>query len=145
VVEILDETNRYERTEQLAAAVADLVTEVGDGGAGITIVLVGDGAMRERNRRDRGIDAPTDVLSYPTTEPDDTGFPAVPHLGDIFVSLDTASRQARERGHPLEVEVLVLAAHGLTHLRGFDHPDEASWSEFHRAQERIVALAERSA
>jgi len=81
------------------------------------------------------------VLSYPTAEPDDAGFPAVPHLGDIFISLDTAARQAEERGVGLEQEVLVLAAHGLTHLRGFDHTSEAAWEPFRAAERRIVRLA----
>jgi probable rRNA maturation factor len=145
VVEILDETNRYARAEPLAAAVAALLADYGVVEVGVTIVLLDDDAMRERNLADRGIDAPTDVLSYPTNEPDDEDYPRIPHLGDIFVSLDTAARQAHERGHPLETEVLVLAAHGLMHLRGHDHPDDASWAAFRRAQNRIVELAELSA
>ena len=143
-VEILDETQRYPRAEadRLELGMSGLLAELGEGAREVTVVLVDDGAIRLRNARDRGVDSATDVLSYPTGEPDDRGFPAVAHLGDIFISLDTAARQARERGHTLEHEVLVLAAHGLTHLRGFDHVDEAAWAPFRAAEARIVELAD---
>lgn len=140
-VEILDETQRYRPVDRLERALSALLAELGSEGRDLTVVLIGDVAMHQRNARDRGVDAPTDVLSYPTAEPDDAGFPAVPHLGDIFISLDTAARQAEERGVGLEQEVLVLAAHGLTHLRGFDHTSQAAWEPFRAAERRIVRLA----
>lgn len=142
MVEILDETNRFRHAEQLGSALSALLARVEAAGRGITVVLLDDDAMRERNRAHRGIDESTDVLSYPTWEPEDVGMPAVAHLGDVFISLDTAERQARERGHDPLVEVLVLAAHGVTHLRGFDHPTAAAWGEFRSAEDLIVALHE---
>lgn len=105
----------------------------------MTVVLLGDEAMAQRNVTDRGVAGPTDVLSYPASEPDDVGVPEVAHLGDVLIDLDAAARQAPEHDHGLTEEVLVLAAHGLTHLRGFDHPDEASWEPFLDAQRRILA------
>jgi len=140
-VEILDETQRYRPLERLEHALSALLAELGSEGQDLTVVLIGDVAMHERNARDRGVDAPTDVLSYPTAEPDDVGFPPIGHLGDIFISLDTAARQAHERGIALEREVMVLAAHGLTHLRGFDHTSEAAWEPFRAAERRILSLA----
>lgn len=86
----------------------------------VTVVLVGDRAIRQLKRETWGEDAPTDVLSFPTYEPGDPFMP--PHLGDIFISLDTALRQAEARGHSLTREVALLASHGLTHLVGHDHP-----------------------
>ena len=78
------------------------------------------GAQPRRPRRRR----PTDVLSYPT-RPDDSGFPQVPHLGDVLIS--PRRRSGRQAGRVLlHAEVLTLAAHGLAHLRGFDHQTEAS-------------------
>jgi probable rRNA maturation factor len=140
-VEILDETQRYRPLERLERALSALLAELGSEGQDLTVVLVDDVAMHERNARDRGVDAPTDVLSYPTVEPDDVGFPSIDHLGDIFISLDTAARQAHERGTALDCEVMVLAAHGLTHLRGFDHTSEAAWEPFRAAERRILSLA----
>lgn len=107
----------------------------------LSVVLLDDEAMRAANEADRGVEGPTDVLSYPTWEPEDVGMPRIAHLGDVLVGLDVAARQAPEHGHDLVAEVLVLAAHGLTHLRGFDHPDEASWAPFRAAERRILELA----
>ena len=141
MVEILGETDRFPAPERLRAALEALLGEEGLEGREVTVVLLGDAAMRERNEADRGVTGPTDVLSYPSWEPDDVGVPRVPHLGDILVGLDVAARQAPEHGHDLVAEVLVLAAHGLTHLRGYDHPDEAAWAPFHAAQRRVLELA----
>jgi probable rRNA maturation factor len=60
-------------------------------------------------------------------------------LGDIVISLDTAARQAPEHGHSLERELLFLASHGLLHLLGWDHPDDASLAAMLERQERLLA------
>ena len=60
-------------------------------------------------------------------------------LGDIVISLDTAARQAPEHGHSLEQELLFLASHGLLHLVGWDHPDDASLAAMLARQERLLA------
>lgn len=141
MVEILDETRRFAPSDLLRDALERLMAELGLQRRSVTVVLLDDAAMRDHNRRDRGVDAATDVLSYPTGEPDDAGVPTVAHLGDVLVGLDTAVRQAPEHGLDAFQEVLVLAAHGLTHLRGLDHPDEAHWRPFLDAQRRILELA----
>ncbi len=141
-VEILDETRRFRRAERLRRALEALLAELGLGGRDLTVVLLDDDAIALRNAVDRGVEGPTDVLSYPTWEPDDAdSFPLVDHLGDILISIDTAARQAVEHAHAPLAEVMVLAAHGLTHLRGFDHDTEAAWIPFRQAQERILELA----
>lgn len=140
-VEVLDETSRFPRAERLAAALEAYMDAEGMGDREATVVLLDDAAIAERNERDRGVDGPTDVLSYPTFEPEGAWFPPVPHLGDVLIGLDTAARQAAERGQPLEDEVLVLAAHGITHLTGLDHQDDDGWRPFLRAQERVLAVA----
>ncbi len=117
----------------------------------VTLVLIGDRAMRRLKREAWGEDATTDVLSFPSYVPGDPFVP--PHLGDIFISLDTAARQAEARGVDLGREVALLASHGLTHLMGFDHPharglgyEEGAvgpeWDPFHtawRAAQRELA------
>ncbi|ADI13580.1 rRNA maturation RNase YbeY [Truepera radiovictrix] len=143
MIEILAE-RPYPFRKRLQAVVTALKAELGAGDKELTIVLVDDPKIRELNRAHRGEDAPTDVLSYPLAEPDDAGFPEVPHLGDIVISLDTAARQAAAQGHTLELEVVTLAAHGLTHLLGFDHPTEEAWTTFRQNQARAAALLERS-
>lgn len=141
-VELIDETGRFRSPEVVLAALAALGTELGAEGRSVTVVLVDDDTIAARNVADRGVAGPTDVLAYPLHEPDDAGTPSVPHLGDALISLDTAERQARENGHDLQTEVLVLAAHALQHLLGFDHTDAAGWAPFRAAQSRVVALAQ---
>ncbi|MDZ7800718.1 MAG: rRNA maturation RNase YbeY [Trueperaceae bacterium] len=143
MVEILDETERFPAPERLRNALQALLDEGGLSSKEVTVVLLDDAAMTRHNERDRGASGPTDVLSYPSFEPDDVGrgVPEVAHLGDVLIGVDVAARQAAHHGHDLAAEVLVLAAHGLTHLRGLDHATEAAWAPFHAAQRRILELA----
>jgi probable rRNA maturation factor len=102
----------------------------------VTIALVSDRRMRALNRRYRGIDRPTDVLSFlasPPTEAHPTRGPVrspsrrqgmradAAHLGDIVIARGVARRQAAEAGHAERTEWRVLALHGLLHLLGHDH------------------------
>ena len=144
-VEILDETHRFRQADTVRLALEALLAEEGSHDREVSLVLVDDATIAARNARDRGVEGATDVLSYPTAEPDDIGFPQVPHLGDIFISLDTAERQAAAHGHDVMREVLVLAAHGLTHLRGHDHADDEAWAPFRRAERRVLELADAAA
>lgn len=97
--------------------------------AEVTVSLVGDGEVRELNRRYRGRDEATDVLSFPLREraPAGEGPGIAPAegapllLGDVVISLDTAARQAAAYGHSLERELAFLAVHGVLHLLGYDH------------------------
>lgn len=141
-VEILDETGRFRRRDALRRALAALGGELGAAEREMTLVLVDDGVIAAMNEAHRGVAGPTDVLSYPLHEPDDVGMPVVSALGDVVVSLETAARQAREHGHATWREVLVLAAHGLLHLLGDDHPDAAGRARFEAVQARALALAD---
>ena len=104
----------------------------------ICIVLTDDERMRALKNQHWGENATTDVLSFPAWEPGDPFVPSV--LGDIVISLPTAKAQAESRGHSLEVEVCVLAAHGLTHLLGFDHRDAAEWKPFHAIEREVLEM-----
>jgi len=114
------------------------MAELGVGDKAVTVILTGDRRLRALKRAWWGEDEATDVLSFPHYEPGDPFLP--PHLGDIWISLDTAGRQAEARGASLGEEVLVLAAHGLWHLLGHDHEKEEDWEGFRRVQERILTL-----
>ncbi len=99
--------------------------------ATISVLLCGDARMRRLNREFRGIDRPTDVLSFPV---DDPGL-----LGDVAIDVPYARRQARRRGHALDREVQLLLAHGVLHLLGHDH--ETDDGEMFRLQRRLVTRA----
>ncbi|GAP10874.1 probable rRNA maturation factor YbeY [Bellilinea caldifistulae] len=87
-----------------------------------TIVLTDDETLRELNSQHLGIDAPTDVLSFPADEfdPDEQ----TTYIGDVVISVPRAREQAKTAGHPLENEISLLVVHGLLHLLGYDHDVE---------------------
>lgn len=106
----------------------------------VALTFVHDIEMRALNRAWRQKDRPTDVLSFSAQE----GEPMPGHeqvLGDLVISVDTARRQARELGHPLEVEVAVLVAHGLCHLAGLDHERGADSARVQAACEQALLAA----
>jgi probable rRNA maturation factor len=94
----------------------------------VTIAFVSDKKIRELNRQFRGIDRPTDVLSFPTDQ-------APAELGDIAISVETAVRQARENHLTLNGEIAQLILHGLLHLCGYDH--ETDNGEMNRLELRL--------
>ncbi|KAG2429570.1 hypothetical protein HXX76_010805 [Chlamydomonas incerta] len=108
----------------------------------LSLVLCDDGHIRHLNSLHRGKDAPTDVLSFELgDELDYRVHLPVKLMGDLVVSLDTAERQARERGHSLLDECRILLVHGLLHLAGWDHERGEQEHEAMAAEERAL-LAE---
>ena len=95
--------------------------------------LAGDAEIRDLNRRLRGKDRATDVLSFPGSESIE-GL----HLGDVLISVETAREQARGAGHTLERELKELLLHGLLHCLGHDHETDAGEMEA-----REIELRER--
>ena len=107
----------------------------------LTIVLTDDAHIQELNRDYLGIDAPTDVLSFPASEIDgseidpETG---APYLGDIIISLSYAAKSAAQAGHPLEAEVQLLVVHGVLHLLGHDHGRVREKAKMWKAKAEIL-------
>lgn len=97
--------------------------------AELSIVFCGDAAIHRLNAGFRGIDKPTDVLAFAQGETLAVPFARQdePVLGDIVLSLPTASRQAREKGRTVLDELTMLLAHGLLHLLGIDHRTQTEW------------------
>ncbi len=90
----------------------------------VSVTLVDDARIQAINRDYRGIDRPTDVISFALEEGDEPaiiGGPAELLLGEIVISMETALRQADDYGHTLEREVAFLALHGMLHLLQYDH------------------------
>ena len=121
--------------------------------------LVGDAEIAELNAQWREKAGPTDVLAFAAQDDDLDGLPPLPlppglidadatgddeplELGDIVISLDTAARQAREHDHSLQRELQFLASHGLLHLLGWDHPNDAALAAMLARQERLLAAEE---
>ena len=88
----------------------------------MALALVGDAKMRALNRQFRGVDRPTDVLSFPGGSEDGGRKQAGRRwLGDVVIATGVARRQAQARGCEVDVEYRRLALHGLLHLLGYDH------------------------
>lgn len=101
------------------------------GNALVAVHLIGDARMRTLNHRHRGIDRPTDVLSFPIREKND--------LGDIFLSIPFLVRQAKRFGVPFEEELRRMLIHGLLHLVGFDHETKIQARRMFRLQESLLS------
>jgi probable rRNA maturation factor len=114
--------------------------------AEVQVAFISDAEMRALNKRFRRIDKTTDVLSFGEAIPArDRGAGAIAHIngrraenggrfdaGEIVISPDQASRQARRRGRPIREEVAFLAAHGMLHLLGFEDETPAGYREMLR-------------
>lgn len=113
----------------------------------INVLLTGDAGIHEINLEQRGVDAPTDVLSFPmfdlapgdkpTPEDADPGTNLVP-LGDMVLNLDRARAQGEEYGHGTRREIAYLAVHSVLHLLGYDHVDEGPMKKQMREREETI-------
>lgn len=99
--------------ERLVETCVHAFSTTGNMPANLALVVCSDAFIAELNRRYRGVEGPTDVLSFPAV--------AAGELGDIIISGDAAQRQAAEYGGSLEEEFLRLFVHGLLHLLGYTH------------------------
>jgi probable rRNA maturation factor len=102
----------------------------------LSVVLTDSQSLRILNRDYLGIDAPTDVLSFPASESDpETG---ARYVGDILISVPYAAKGARKAGHPLEAELQLLVVHGMLHLLGHDHAKPREKARMWKAQREIL-------
>lgn len=106
-----------------------------ESGSDLSIELIGDRRMRRLNRTYRGKDRTTDVLSFPMREAEG---PRTKLLGDIVISVPTATRHARQTGRSLNEELAVLLIHGFLHLCGYDHERGAREARRMQRRERAV-------
>ena len=114
----------------------------------ISVMLTDDAGIHEVNRDFRGVDRPTDVLSFPQNELEpgqfdpedcerdlDTGAVL---LGDMMISLPRCEAQGREFGHGFKREIMYLTVHSVLHLLGYDHVDEGPMKARMRQREKAI-------
>ena len=114
-----------------------MLDRIENNAATLTLSFIRDRQMRRLNRDYRGIDKPTDVLSFAYHESAD-GFALDepdPHLGDVVISVETAQRYAAEQGLTFERELAWLVIHGALHVAGYDH--ETDHGEMNRLEKRL--------
>jgi probable rRNA maturation factor len=113
--------------------------------ADLSIVLSNDRQLHDLNLKFLEIDAPTDVLSFPAGEAETDPDTGEVYLGDVLISLNRAQAQAASGGHSLLDELQLLVVHGVLHLLGYDHAEEAEKAEMWAAQAEILTRLEVSA
>ena len=119
-----------------AAVRAALTQQAAPAPCELTLMIAGDGELRTLNRDFLGHDRPTDVLSFPSAEPDPSTGRI--YLGDIAISYPRARAAAAQGGHPVKAELQLLVVHGVLHLLGHDHANRAEKARMWAAQAAIL-------
>lgn len=127
------------RPAAVRRAAERMLEALGRPDAELSILLCDDATIHELNQTYRAKDRPTDVLAFAMAE-GEGGELAGELLGDVVISLETARRQAAERGLAIAFEVIFLLAHGLLHLVGYDHRDDAEERVMNAKTEELVAV-----
>jgi probable rRNA maturation factor len=153
-----NEQNKIEIPDSLIARLEQLLQLAGEAEGltegEVTLSIVDDEEIHQLNRDYRGIDRPTDVLSFAMheetdeeldiiyeVESEDEDIPLDGMLGDIIISAERAKLQSEEYGHSLERELGFLFVHGFLHLIGYDHQDEAAEAIMTEKQESVLRQA----
>jgi len=106
--------------------------------AELAVMLTDDAGIRSLNHNWRGIDKPTNVLSFPAVAPPDAG--SRPRaLGDIAIAYETARREAVDENKPFGDHLSHLAVHGFLHLIGYDHATDAEAETMEELERHILA------
>ncbi|WP_379143432.1 rRNA maturation RNase YbeY [Paenibacillus sp. sgz500992] len=151
-----NEQEEHEINDELISLLERILQKAGEAegieGGEVDLTFVNNERIHELNREYRGIDRPTDVLSFAMNETgedeleiiygqdENEELEDVPNvLGDIIISVTRAQEQALEYGHSLERELGFLFVHGFLHLLGYDHQDAASETEMMSKQEHVLA------
>ena len=114
----------------------------------VSVMLTDDEGIHDINREFRGVDRPTDVLSFPLNELEPGSFDAeicetdpesgAVMLGDMMISLERCAAQGEEFGHGFEREICYLTVHSVLHLLGYDHIDEGEMKAQMRSREKEI-------
>lgn len=128
--------NQTDETIKEVKQVLNKVFKTVDDPSSMEIILVTQDMIHQMNLKFRDINGPTDVLSFVNDDQD------IKSLGDIFISLEQARKQAFDYDHSFEREVGFLAVHGYLHLKGYDHHSDIEEEEMIKAQEEILNKAD---
>jgi probable rRNA maturation factor len=125
---------------QRAIAAAAQMTDAGDGEAELAVMLTDDAGIRTLNLNWRGIDKPTNVLSFPALQPTGGGPEDAPRmLGDIAIAYETTRKEADDEQKPFDHHLSHLAVHGFLHLMGYDHEKDDDAETMETLEQEILA------
>src|ERR1700694_1264282 len=124
-----------------AVAIAAEIADADIGEAELAVMLTDDAGIRRLNNNWRGIDKPTNVLSFPALQPSGPGGPddAPRMLGDIAIAYETTRRQADDEQKPFDHHLSHLAVHGFLHLIGYDHEKDDDAEAMEALEQEILA------
>lgn len=148
IIEIMDDASYLKESQ--VQLINDILLYTGKylnlaQGTEVDVTIVDNDAIHQLNLEYRGIDRPTDVLSFALFEGDDhmndllhnqEGIP--PHLGDIIISYQKIEEQAEAYGHSFERELAFLTVHGFLHLNGYDHQTPEEEAEMFGIQNEVL-------
>lgn len=138
---VVDETGDNDVDQATVVPVLDRILLDHDVDAEVAVILTNDRRVQTLNREYRDIDRPTDVLSFhlgdDPVRSDDL-------LGEIYISVETAARQALEAGRPLQEEIAHLAIHGVLHLLGHEHDTDSGYQRMRSEEDRYLDLCNQS-
>ncbi len=146
-IEITDEFAAIVNAAQLEQAAQQTLTQAAHTReAALTVVVTDAAAVQNLNQQYRGVDKPTDVLSFAThdgAEAEDFLLPAeetdeVDYLGDVIIAYPIAVAQAAAAGHTSQAELTLLTVHGTLHLLGYDHDTAARRAEMWQLQQTVM-------
>jgi probable rRNA maturation factor len=134
--------------ENITAAIATTLQHLQVDSASLTLVITTDASIQELNRIYRGVDKPTDVLSFPAREPGQEPELALPpelaeemgdYLGDLVIAFPYAARQAKRYHNTVDAELRLLVVHGTLHLLGYDHDTPDAKDNMWRIQGEVLS------
>lgn len=130
--------------KQLTAVLEDLLAENRLGDGEVNLIITGDDELSRLNSQYRSKEGSTDVLSFTYLEPDRVEIEQGEDfaVGDIYISLDRALIQAGEAGVKPEMEVALLAIHGLLHLLGYEHDNDTDLALMRRKEQEVLSCLE---
>lgn len=137
--EIFNETNeKIEELKDVEMVLKKAIEIEKLGVVNFNVIIVDNEFIHKMNREYRGIDRPTDVISFALEDEHDIDYEDFRLLGDIYISIDKAKEQAKEYGHSLKREICFLSVHGLLHLLGYDHMEKEDEKVMFARQEMIL-------
>jgi probable rRNA maturation factor len=135
-VDVLVQSPQWKAQRGAAAAVRKAINaaadEISSPGGEVAVVLTDDDAIRKLNKQWRGLDKPTNVLSFPTS-------PNTAMAGDIVIAYETLDRESRDESKEFAHHLSHLAIHGFLHLMGYDHQNDSDAETMEQLERAIMA------